>query len=437
VADTLERSPMELQRMVRAYLQPSWCLVAVSITTNVVDIVQDGFQGSQVIVVDWSPNRIRFLHNTLQSVYTTDMHILRPVLVDRSAGPSIGEGTGSAECPSNYIQERGSKEEIHDHATREAEQNEVEESEEGTKDDNIMAMVEIKKSGDESTDSEDEDTSEEEEDTLEDEETSEEDDDGDGEEPSGITLHSKSTHRAGGASTNASDGSYRPCRPSGPRQSLEEPATTTEGQGQGQEQEHDGTEGGEAQERGNRTLEMNMEQVFGAEDKEPRSSPGSNTVHLSQPPPEHMDVDIGTREESAAEGQHNEHTQEETHVPIVAVEPHLEVLGRTAATPGTDSIYLSFRWAMEGLVYTERGDGYYYDVEGMRYRRSGEDGQYTYEQVTSVFEGTTDDDRVPSPALDAMVSKAINYVTADTPMRSPTSPELHLLYECGIPPHEG
>jgi hypothetical protein len=92
---------------------------------------------------------------------------------------------------------------------------------------------------------------------------------------------------------------------------------------------------------------------------------------------------------------------------------------------------------MEGQVYTEKGDGYYYDVEGVRYRHSGEDGQYTYEQVASVFEGTTDDDRVPSPALDAMVSKAIDYVTADTPLRSPTPPELHLLYECGTPPHEG
>jgi hypothetical protein len=64
-ADTLERSPTELQRMVRAYLPPSWCLVAVGITTSVVDIVQDGFQGSQVIVVDWSPDCTRFLHNTL------------------------------------------------------------------------------------------------------------------------------------------------------------------------------------------------------------------------------------------------------------------------------------------------------------------------------------------------------------------------------------
>jgi hypothetical protein len=205
--------------MVCAYLPPSWCLVAVGITTSVVDIMQDGFHGSQVIVVDWSPDCTRFLHNTLQSVYTTDMHILRHVPVDRSAGPSTSEGTGSAERPSDHVQERSSEEEIHDQATGEAERNEVEESEEGMEDDNTRATVEIRKSGDESTDSEDEDTSEEEEDTSEDEETSEEDDDSDGEEPSGITLHSESTHWTGGPSIDASDGSHHPDRPSGPRQS--------------------------------------------------------------------------------------------------------------------------------------------------------------------------------------------------------------------------
>jgi hypothetical protein len=142
------------------------------------------------------------------------MHILRHIPVDRSAGPSIGEGTGSPERPRNDVQERDSEEEIHDHATREAEQNEVEESEERTEDDNTMAAVEIRRSGDESKDSEDDDTSEEEEDT------SEEDDNGDGKEPSGITLHSESTHKTGGASIDASDGSYRPGRPSGPRHDL-------------------------------------------------------------------------------------------------------------------------------------------------------------------------------------------------------------------------
>jgi hypothetical protein len=57
----------------------------------------------------------------LQSVYTMDMHILRPVPIDRSAGPSTGKGTGSAKRLSDNVQERGSEEEIHDHATGEAE----------------------------------------------------------------------------------------------------------------------------------------------------------------------------------------------------------------------------------------------------------------------------------------------------------------------------
>jgi hypothetical protein len=41
---------------------------------------------------------------------------------------------------------------------------------------------------------------------------------------------------------------------------------------------------------------------------------------------------------------------------------------------------------------------------------------------------------VSSPTVDAMVSKAIDYVTADTPPRSPTPSELQLLYDCGTLP---
>ena len=100
-ADTLERSPTELQRMVRAYLPPSWYLVAIGITTSIVDIVQDGFQDSHIIVIDWSLDRTYFFHNTLQSIYTTDMHMLQPVPVDQSTWPSTSEGMDSTEHPSN------------------------------------------------------------------------------------------------------------------------------------------------------------------------------------------------------------------------------------------------------------------------------------------------------------------------------------------------
>ena len=57
--------------------------------------------------------------------------------------------------------------------------------------------------------------------------------------------------------------------------------------------------------------------------------------------------------------------------------------------------------------------------------------------MASVFEGTIDDNCIPSPAVDAMVSKSIDYITANTLPRSTTLPELQLLYECGIPPHKG
>ena len=61
-----------------------------------------------------------------------------------------------------------------------------------------------------------------------------------------------------------------------------------------------------------------------------------------------MDVDRGACEESGVERQFNEHIQEETHVPTVAEEQNLEVLGSIAATLDTESNALSFRWAMRG-----------------------------------------------------------------------------------------
>jgi hypothetical protein len=93
---------------------------------------------------------------------------------------------------------------------------------------------------------------------------------------------------------------------------------------------------------------MILEQVFGAEDVEPQSSPESTTAQLSQAPLKHVDVDRGACEENRAEGQFSEHTQGETHVPTVAEEPNLKVLESTAAALGMESNALSFRWAIGG-----------------------------------------------------------------------------------------
>jgi hypothetical protein len=98
----------------------------------------------------------------------------------------------------------------------------------------------------------------------------------------------------------------------------------------------------------------------------PHSSLGSTMAQLSQAPPEHVDVDRGACEESGAKWQFSEHTQGETHVPTVAEEPNLKVLGSTVVALGTESNALSFRWALGGRVYTKTGDGYYYDLEGVK-----------------------------------------------------------------------
>jgi hypothetical protein len=94
-----------------------------------------------------------------------------------------------------------------------------------------------------------------------------------------------------------------------------------------EEEEEDTIELGEVQELGTEILEMILEQVFGAEDMESQSSPGSTKAQLSQAPPEHVDVDRGTCEESRAEGQFSEHTQGETRVSTMAEEPNFEILG--------------------------------------------------------------------------------------------------------------
>jgi hypothetical protein len=66
-----------------------------------------------------------------------------------------------------------------------------------------------------------------------------------------------------------------------------------------------------------------------------------------------VDIDRGACEETRAEGQFSEHTQGETHVPTLAEDPNLEVLGSTIAALGTESNTLSFRWAMGGRVYAK------------------------------------------------------------------------------------
>ena len=56
-----------------------------------------------------------------------------------------------------------------------------------------------------------------------------------------------------------------------------------------------------------------------------------------------MDVDVEALEESLVEGLLILRIHGKTHVSTVVVEPHLEVLGHTAAVPDTNSGSMSFR----------------------------------------------------------------------------------------------
>jgi hypothetical protein len=127
----------------------------LGITTSVVDIVVKGFQGSEVIVIDGSPDQTRFLYNVLQSLYNTDMQVIRSVGVDRTIGPSTSGPTISHKRPLSHIGHHIGEEEVHDEAMEEPEEEVDDEAEEALEDDN-----------------------------------SESDHDGDGEEPSGESLQS-------------------------------------------------------------------------------------------------------------------------------------------------------------------------------------------------------------------------------------------------------
>jgi hypothetical protein len=214
--------------------------VAIGITTSIAEIVQGGFQDKQVIIVDRSPERTRFLYNTLQSMYKEDMQVIQAVVVERSAEHSTGEGTVTSERPGSNTENRNPNEGNPDQAIGDAEDYEDDEVEEEMEDNNPDS-----------------------------------DDDGDGEEPSGISLHSQDTHYRGGelegASTDSSNEEYHPKGTSVWHPISPEYVSS--------EEEEDEEAGGpqEGQEHCTDFVRRIVEQVFGGEDVEPVIST-ENTV---------------------------------------------------------------------------------------------------------------------------------------------------------------
>jgi hypothetical protein len=97
IVDRLGRSPTKLQRMVQAYLPERWGLVVLGITTSILDIVQQGFIGSEVIVLDGSMDRTRFLYNALGDVFSRDVQVIHSGAGGLAAGSSTDAPTSSRE----------------------------------------------------------------------------------------------------------------------------------------------------------------------------------------------------------------------------------------------------------------------------------------------------------------------------------------------------
>jgi hypothetical protein len=69
----------------------------LDITTNTPDIVQQGFIGSEVIVLDGSMDRTCFLHNVLEDVFAKDVQVIHSGPRGPSVGPSTDAPTSSRE----------------------------------------------------------------------------------------------------------------------------------------------------------------------------------------------------------------------------------------------------------------------------------------------------------------------------------------------------
>jgi len=80
-----------LGRLVATYLSEKWGIVVVGITTPVPSVLQASFVGSQVLVLDGSVDRTRFLYNVLQEAYPLGIQTREDVVSE----PKNPEGRAS------------------------------------------------------------------------------------------------------------------------------------------------------------------------------------------------------------------------------------------------------------------------------------------------------------------------------------------------------
>ena len=97
--DEVERTLVELKRLIDCYLLEKWGLVAVGITIALVKVMKNSFVDIQVIRFDGSTHQIQFLYNTLEA-----MHITRSGVGQTSRGePSCSQQLGSMNKYDNVV----------------------------------------------------------------------------------------------------------------------------------------------------------------------------------------------------------------------------------------------------------------------------------------------------------------------------------------------
>jgi hypothetical protein len=68
-ADVLEQSPMELSRLIAAYLPRDWSLVACNMGTAISTILTEDFKENDIIVIDDDSRRESYLHDELINTF--------------------------------------------------------------------------------------------------------------------------------------------------------------------------------------------------------------------------------------------------------------------------------------------------------------------------------------------------------------------------------
>ena len=89
VEDKFERTPRELKRLVHMYLPRNWGLVTLGITMAVPTILEAGFAGNEVMIMESASIRTQFVYSLLQRMYGDKMMMVNNVSVaaERRSSP--------------------------------------------------------------------------------------------------------------------------------------------------------------------------------------------------------------------------------------------------------------------------------------------------------------------------------------------------------------